>query len=158
MANAPDQLFYQGARYIRADLYAPQKGDADITADNLLESFMDLEPAVAADLAAKLMDINKASQGGSNIPTSVALRLLNAANDTIQGFGVEVIRPPEGRTDDTMSYDDVLAEYVNTGDTYNATILWDSAEQMFYLTTWGDWYEAWEYAYDQEHGRPEEQQ
>jgi len=154
MPKAPDQLKYNGAFYVRADLYAPQKGEDNITADALLESFMDLEPAVAADLATKLMEINKASSGGSNIPTSVALRLLNDANDAVQGFGVEVIRPPEDRLNDTTSYDDVLAEYVNTGDTYNATILWDTDAQLFYLTTWGDWYEAWEHAYDQEHGQP----
>jgi hypothetical protein len=35
----------------------------------------------------------------------------------------------------------VVAEYVNMGDTYNATILYNVKSQNFYVTTWGDFVE-----------------
>lgn len=34
------------------------------------------------------------------------------------------------------------ALYLNTGDTYNTTLLYDVEEDRFYITTWGDWVEA----------------
>lgn len=53
------------------------------------------------------------------------------------GFGIEPIRNPQDSGD-------VIAEYINTGDTYSGTILRDIETGEFLLTTWGDWLEAWE--------------
>lgn len=58
-------------------------------------------------------------------------------NDLLGGFGVEPIRNPEDS-------DDIVAEYINTGDTYNTTILRDIETGEFLLTTWGDWLEEYE--------------
>jgi hypothetical protein len=57
-----------------------------------------------------------------------------AINALIGGHGVEAIFAPG-------SSERVLASYVNTGDTYSATILHHKSYQ---LTTWGDWVETWE--------------
>lgn len=61
--------------------------------------------------------------------------LLREADEVIDGFGVEAIRDGDG---------DVIAEYVNTGDTYNPTFVWDYGEEEMYYTSWGDWVEDYE--------------
>lgn len=58
-------------------------------------------------------------------------------NELLGGLGVEPIRDPRDS-------DDVIAEYINTGDTYSGTILRDIETGEFLLTTWGDWCEEWE--------------
>ena len=62
-------------------------------------------------------------------------RRTSAINELVGGFGVEGIEV-EG---------EFVADYVNTGDTYSATILreygiWNTSE--YRLTTWGDWLQA----------------
>lgn len=61
-------------------------------------------------------------------------RILECLNECIGAHGVECIG--EARTYGPP------AEYLNTGDTYSATILFDHIAGNFKLTTWGDWYEA----------------
>jgi len=69
-------------------------------------------------------------------PPSQNELILAALDDVIDGFGTEAIRDP----DDS---DNIIAEYVNTGDTYNGTIVFDHETSEYVLTTWGDWYEGW---------------
>lgn len=66
-------------------------------------------------------------------PPSDQELILSALNETIGGFGIESI-------DDSGEH---LADYVNTGDTYSATIVLDSETGEFLLTTWGDFHESW---------------
>jgi len=137
MPKAPDQIKFHGAHYIRADIYSPSKGDTEISTDGLLEIDMSLDPADVAGLASQLSDINAASKNGSNIPESVAYKLATEANDVLQGFGVESLPSNPGDMD-------TPAIYVNRGDMYNGTIVWDFNDQLFYLTTPGDWLAVWE--------------
>lgn len=51
-------------------------------------------------------------------------------DEVIGGFGVDVI---------VDAHDGVVAEYINTGDIYNATVLYDRRTQVYIVTTWGDW-------------------
>lgn len=62
--------------------------------------------------------------------------VLAAINDIIRGCGVEAILDDDNN---------VIAEYVNTGETYSGTVLYDHALGEYILSTWGDWYEAWEH-------------
>jgi hypothetical protein len=57
-------------------------------------------------------------------------------------FGIEPLRDPDGGLD--RYWGDVVALYVNTGDTYSTTIVYDVERDKFYVTSWGDWVEAWE--------------
>ena len=69
-----------------------------------------------------------------NIPSNREIRL-EALNETIGGFGVEVVG-------DCNCYPpNIKAEYINTGDTYSATILRVNATGTYRLTTWGDFVE-----------------
>lgn len=115
-----------------ADVYTPSKGEADFSGGDLQEAWPELDDRQAYDLA------EMAKRGARHKPDMY----LNAVNQAIDAFGIEAIR---GESSD----DEPLALYVNTGDAYTATILYDTEEGKFYLTTYGDWLEAWEH----EHGR-----
>jgi hypothetical protein len=52
-------------------------------------------------------------------------------------FGVEVVCDPHGKYDWFLGY--AAALYVNTGDTYNATVVYDVGRDIFYCTSWSDW-------------------
>lgn len=64
----------------------------------------------------------------------------HAADVLLDGHGVESIRCPSRG---------LLAVYVNTGDTYSATLLCNVATGAWRVTTWGDYVEAFE----RRHGR-----
>lgn len=66
-------------------------------------------------------------------PSRHALRM-EMINEELEGFGVEAIFAEH----DALSPD---AEYINMGDTYSTTVLWDDIEGKFLVTTWGDWLE-----------------
>ncbi len=73
--------------------------------------------------------------------------LMERANNMLGGSGVEAIRI-EG-ADAGRYYGDIVATYVNFGDTYAETLVLDSASHTFFLTSWGDFVEA----YEREHPR-----
>lgn len=62
------------------------------------------------------------------------------ADRAIEGYGVESIRCP---------VHGLQAVYVNTGDTYSATLLCNIATGAWRITTWGDYVEA----YERRHGK-----
>ena len=64
-------------------------------------------------------------------------RLMEFVDEILDGHGVEAVWNP-------FDSGDVLATYVNMGDTYVATILWDYGAGAPVLTDWGGWYENWE--------------
>ena len=70
---------------------------------------------------------------------------MQAANDLMEGHGVEALRV-EGVHVDNYHHD-IVATYVNLGDTYALTLIHDSENNSFHLMSWGDWLEA----YEQEH-------
>ena len=65
--------------------------------------------------------------------------VLDYVNDVLSGCGVESITT-ENYIDGY--YQNIAALYVNRGDTYDATILYDTENEKFILTSWGDWVEA----------------
>jgi hypothetical protein len=63
---------------------------------------------------------------------------LSALNELLEMHGVEAIRD-ENAWD--RYYGDCVAEYLNTGDSYAATILLDHERNKWTPTTYGDWVE-----------------
>lgn len=98
-----------------------------ITADRLVEEFRDLEWEDAQKLA---QAISKASKRN-------AWKVLQMADKMLDNFGVEALR----NADDP---DEEVALYVNTGDTYNPTLVYDVGEDEFFLTDWGTWVQNYE--------------
>jgi hypothetical protein len=71
-------------------------------------------------------------------------RHMDKINALIDGFGVEAVFYAEGigiRPHMSDMGDELLALYVNTGDSYSPTILWDARKDTVTLTTWGDFVE-----------------
>lgn len=69
-----------------------------------------------------------------------AVNVLKEIDDLIEGSGVEAVRTENAHVDNY--YFDIVATYVNTGDTYSTTIVHDSETGEFLLTSWGDFYEG----------------
>ena len=60
----------------------------------------------------------------------------------LDGYGVEPLS--DERAYVSSYYMDIIALYVNEGDTYSQTLLYDTEFHTFYLTSWGDFMESWE--------------
>jgi len=65
-------------------------------------------------------------------------RVLFAVNKAIDGFGVEAIN-----SEDAWSsyYGNAVALYVNTGDTYSSSVVYDINKHQLYVTDYGEWVE-----------------
>ena len=63
---------------------------------------------------------------------------LDFCNEAMNGHGVEAIR---GHDYDDRYYGDVRALYVNMGDVYITTVLYDTKRKQWYLTDIGTWAE-----------------
>ncbi len=81
--------------------------------------------------------------------------VLEEVNKLIDGHGVEALRD-ENAWDNY--YGDTIATYVNMGDTYETTLLYDVREHEFHVTSWGDWYEAYEAEQEEESEEDEEEE
>lgn len=66
--------------------------------------------------------------------------ILDRWNTARGNYGTEVIRCER----QVEYYRDVNLLYVNVGDPYRATLLFDTYEGKFYVGGWGDWVEAME--------------
>lgn len=69
-------------------------------------------------------------------------RALAECNALLDGFGIEYIFEGGQTHPSTVDGSDALIGYVNLGDTYCATIVYDYKKQRFEVTSWGNWYEA----------------
>lgn len=101
-----------------------------------LQEWLKLEPSVARALASEM----KSAAGDEEAVD----RALENANATIHGYGIE---PINGDYHVDNYYFDIVALYVNTGDTYNATVLYETEKEKFLVTTMGDWVERNERRY-----------
>ena len=66
---------------------------------------------------------------------------MDHANELLDGFGVEPVRT-DTYVDDFWG--DIIALYVNLGDPYDTTILYDTDRDEFFIGSWGDFLEEWE--------------
>jgi hypothetical protein len=61
-------------------------------------------------------------------------RALDEINELLHGYGVESIRDNEY----DRYYGDIGLLYVNMGDTYAPTIIYDTRQERFLVASWGD--------------------
>lgn len=103
-----------------------------ISAKAIQAAFRDVGPVEAKALSQAIRDNEGWGTSGRKVEN-----VLELANKVIDGSGWEVI---DGDGPGGFWQDAVLA-YVNTGDTYNMTIYYDTDKQRFYLGDWGSWVE-----------------
>jgi hypothetical protein len=65
---------------------------------------------------------------------------LDRINGLIHGYGVEAIRNPNDGW--KRYYGDISLLYVNMGDTYAPTVIYDVKNQSWHITSWGDFIES----------------
>lgn len=75
-------------------------------------------------------------------------KMLIAFDALFDCHGIEAIRV-EGAWVDNY-HGDVIASYVNTGDTYCLTLVLDHETGELILTSYGDWLEEWEATHERE--------
>lgn len=63
------------------------------------------------------------------------------ANKLMHGYGVEALQDENAWVD--RYWQSTLALYVNKGDTYSTTLLYDTENDRYLITSWGDFYENW---------------
>lgn len=73
-------------------------------------------------------------------PLGRAEAILAIVSHATDGFGVEAIWRDETRRSDPGACPDAL--YVNRGEAYARTLLYDTARAVFLETSWGDWLDA----------------
>lgn len=129
-----------------------------ITKESLIEAFEGLDEETAGLIVALIDGSTKVDTEGDerfpqtsawirqcyNMPDDTEL-VMSAINELTGGFGVEALRHPNDESK-------LIAEYVNQGDTYAATILRDMESGEYILTSYGDWLEGWEQEENEENG------
>jgi len=68
--------------------------------------------------------------------------LLDCANIMLNGFGVEALSTDGGWFG--HYYQNIAALYVNRGDTYDTTFIYDVEKDRFLVSDWGTCVEVWE--------------
>mgnify|MGYP001079359508 CR=1 FL=1 len=73
-------------------------------------------------------------------PPDILNEKMEALNELIDGFGIESSRM-EGYYKNHY-WSDCIGLYVNQGESYAITIIYDIVNDRFEFTSWGDWIEA----------------
>lgn len=102
-------------------------------AKELLKAF----PKLGSDKAQKLAETLEAA-----VETKDVDEAMEFANEALDGHGVEAIAGDDYQVD--KYWMDTVLLYVNLGDTYDTTILYDTENAEFSVGSWGDFMEAWE--------------
>jgi hypothetical protein len=69
-------------------------------------------------------------------------KVMKLADELLEMHGIEAVHVPEYQVD--RYYYDVVAVYVNTGDTYLPTLIYDTENSRYSIEGWGDFLEQWE--------------
>ena len=118
------------------------------TAKEISTAFPKLTPEQAEELARALQ--TAVDSDDENAPDEA----MEAANRILNGHNVEGIRGEDYQVD--KYWMDTVLLYVNLGDTYDTTILYDTEDKEFSIGSWGDFMEAWEEEGDDDEDGDEE--
>jgi hypothetical protein len=88
-------------------------------------------PEIADEIISTINDVN------TNNPREID-DVMDVIDNLISGYGVEVIR---SNNINNKYWIDVVATYINLGDTYKTTILYDVINNEFLCISYGNWIE-----------------
>jgi hypothetical protein len=100
------------------------------TAKNIAEWFR-----IDADKAKAIAATLKAADSVEAVDAALAY-----ADQMLEAHGIEALRGGEGYHV-SRYYGDIVALYVNTGDAYTATIIYETEPRRFHVWTYGDFVE-----------------
>lgn len=109
-------------------------GPVSPSVKEIQKAFPKLGPTKAKELADAL---EEATEGDDVESIDKAME---KANDLLGGHGVEAAQEEGTHVD--RYWRDTVCLYVNLGDTYDTTILYDTEEDEFSIGSWGDFIEA----------------
>lgn len=131
----PQKKFYKKSEYGQ-ERVMPTVKQASNVADDLLQELVSqchLDQAKARQLYDSAIAANSHEEVDA---------VLAEANQMLDGHGVEGLNP-EGAWVNHY-YQNIVALYVNLGDPYKATLLYDTDFGVFVVAGWGDFLETWE--------------
>ena len=102
--------------------------------EDLLQAFK-----ITEEQARKLIELIE--QTGTIYAGKPIDAVMEDANNILNGFGIEALRDENAWVD--HYWQNTIALYVNLGDTYITTIVYDTENREFLITSWGDFYETW---------------
>ncbi len=117
-------------------------------AKELLKAFPSIGDGKADELATKLQ-----AAVDSDDPNEID-KVMDFANGELDGHGVESIGGEDYQVD--KYWMDTILLYVNLGDTYDTTLLYDTENNEFSIGSYGDFIEEWEKEEDDEEEDDEE--
>jgi hypothetical protein len=118
------------------------------SAKDLLKDFPKIGSVKADELAKRLKDALDSEEEDALDDA------MDFANEVIDGNGVEGVKG-EGAHVDNYWRDTILL-YVNMGDTYDTTVMYDTENEEFLIGSYGDFVEQWENE-DDEDGKEDEE-
>lgn len=95
----------------------------------------------------KLLTWARVTQRAGQYHTQGIEAILELLDAKTESYGTEAIFGHKATPAFRGYWIDICGQYINTGDTYNTTILYDAVKERFYLTSWGDWIERNEKRY-----------
>lgn len=131
-------------------------GETIYIGDGWVEAVYRDSRGIHAEAIAKALDVNpilgqqieKVLYGVRDSRAESVEQALDLINTAIDAHGVEVVRGPYFRR--ASRWGDIVAAYVNRGDTYDMTVLYDVGRNKILITSMGDWVVQ----YEAEHGEP----
>ena len=104
-----------------------------VTVKTLIEAF----PKLEYEDARRLLDLVDKVNSDRDVE-----HVMEIANEMLDGHGVEALNDERAHRD--SFWQDAIASYVNLGDPYVTTILYDTENSTFLIGNWGDFLEKWE--------------
>jgi hypothetical protein len=95
----------------------------------------------------KLLTWAKNTQRAGQYHTQGIEAILELLDAKTESYGTEAIFGHKQSSPFRGYWMDICGQYINRGDTYDTTILYDSVKERFCLTSWGDWVERYETKY-----------
>ncbi len=120
--------------------------DGGVTVKGLMEAFPKLEYSDAR----RLLDLIDKVNSDRDVE-----HVMEIANEILGGYGVEGLSDERAHRD--SFWQDAIASYVNLGDPYVTTIIYDTENSTFLIGTWGDFLENWELELEADEGDEDEE-
>lgn len=115
--------------------------DADELELHLIKTVIELDnDETIDDCLGMFQSVQQLRKQCYNKPDTIQEKL-TVLNELMRGHGIEPIQVSEELYQDSY-YGNVIGEYINLGDTYTLTIVYNTIDHEFEVTSWGDYFEA----------------